>query len=123
MRWLYICVSDILSCNESESFLITTVATRMAHGTIGQIEPFDRPTYVEQLEQYFQANNIANAKKVVTLLTVVGSKTYSLMRDLLTSAKPAEKSFNDIIETVRDHLNPKLLAIAECFKFHQRTQK
>ena len=98
---------------------------RMAHGTIGQIEPFDYqegdnwPTYVKQLGQYFQANNIANAKKGVTLLTVAGSKTYSLMRNLLAPAKPAEKSFNDIVETVRDHLSPKLLAIAEHFKFHK----
>ena len=37
----------------------------MAHGAIGQIEPFDYqqgddwPTYIERLEQYFKANNIA----------------------------------------------------------------
>ena len=42
----------------------------MAHGAIGQIEPFDYqqgddwPIYVERLEQYFKANNIADAKKV-----------------------------------------------------------
>ena len=44
------------------------------------------------------------------------------MRDLLAPAKPAEKSFNNIVETVRDHLNPKPLAIAKHFKFHQKTQ-
>ena len=95
----------------------------MAHGTIGQIEPFDRPTYVEQLEQYFQANNIANAKKVVTLLTVVGSKTYSLMRDLLTSAKPAEKSFNDIIETVKRSFEPQTVSHCRVFQVSPENTK
>jgi len=74
----------------------------MAHGTIGQIKPFDYqqgddwPTYVERLEQYCKVNNIAEAKKVATLLTVVGQRLiYSLMRNLLAPAKPADKAFSD----------------------------
>jgi len=101
----------------------------MAHGTIGQIKPFDYqqgdnwPTYIGTLEQYFKANNITDAKKVAILLTAVVLKTYSLIRKLLVPAKPADKVFSDIMYTVRDHLNLKPLAIAERFKFHQRTQK
>ena len=78
----------------------------MANGTIGQIEPFDYqqgddwPTYVERLEQYFQANNIANAKKVATLLTVVGPKTYSLMRDLLAPANNIAKKVATLLTVV-----------------------
>ena len=66
---------------------------KMAHGSFGQMEPFDYqqgddwPTYVERLGQYFTANNIANAKKVATL---VGPKSCSLTRDLVAPAKPAE---------------------------------
>ena len=56
---------------------------RMAKGVVRQMKPFDCkqteswPTYIEQLEQYFAANDITSAtKKVAVLLTVVGPKTY-----------------------------------------------
>ena len=62
----------------------------MAKGVVGQMECFDCeqteswPTYIEQLEQYFAANDITSAtKKVAVLLTVAGPKTYGLIRDLL----------------------------------------
>ena len=55
---------------------------------------------MELVEQLFLANDIDDDHKVPTLLSLIGGKTYTLLRDLLAPEKPATKSFqqgNDII--------------------------
>ena len=96
---------------------------------IGQMEPYDLDkgeewaSYVERLEQFFIANKKTEAEwKVAVLLTVVGSKAYSLLRNLLALAKPADKDFSEIVQAMQNHLSPKPLIIAERFKFHRRNQ-
>ena len=53
---------------------------------------------------------------------MVGAKTYSLMSDLVAPAKPATKTYADLVAVVKGHLKPKPLVIAERFKFHCRNQ-
>ena len=65
-----------------------TLATRMAAYIIGHIQEFDPEkesfiNYKERIEFYFQANEIANEKKVAVLLSVIGTKNYALLRDLM----------------------------------------
>ena len=91
---------------------------------MGQMEPYDLDkseewaSYVERLEQFFIANKITEAeRKVAVLLTVIGSKAYSLLRNLLAPAKPADKDFDEIVQVLQNHLSPKPLIIAERFKF------
>ena len=55
-------------------------------------------------------------------LNAVGAQTYALLRDLLSPAKPASKSFAELQKALTDHFEPKPLVIAERFYFHQRTQ-
>ncbi len=96
---------------------------------IGQVEAFqpgvqDWEQYTERLEQYFVANGIADdAKKLAVFLTVVGAKTYALLSDLLAPAKPSTKSYTELKEVLKAHLQPKPVIIAERFQFHQRAQK
>ena len=95
--------------------------------TIGKIESFDDTkenweTYVERVEQFFLANDIDNDHKVPTLLSLIGGKTYTLLRDLLAPEKPATKSFQQIVTTLQEHLSPKPLEIAERFRFYKRNQ-
>ena len=52
-----------------------------------------------------------------------GPEAYGLIRDLLTPDKPANKSYDEIVAAMKDHLNPKPLVIAERYKFHKRVQK
>ncbi|KAL7849517.1 hypothetical protein SRHO_G00211400 [Serrasalmus rhombeus] len=60
----------------------------MATGMVGNLTAFDSQTqsweeYCEVLGHFFEANGIADAgRKRATLLSSVGSKTYSLMRNL-----------------------------------------
>ena len=96
--------------------------------TIGKIESFDDTkenweTYVERVEQFFLANDIDDDHKVPTLLSLIGGKTYTLLRDLLAPEKPATKSFQQIVTTLQEHLSPKPLEIAERFRFYKKNQQ
>ena len=42
----------------------------------------------------FTANEIANEKKVAVFSSVVGSKTYTILRSLVAPAKLSEKGFD-----------------------------
>ncbi|XP_060782844.1 uncharacterized protein K02A2.6 [Neoarius graeffei] len=97
-------------------------------GAIGNIDAFDNSveewdTYIERLEQYCVANHIENDRKVAVLLSVMGAKTYNLLRSLCAPQKPSAKSFKDIIKLLQDRFNPKPLVIAERFRFHNRNQQ
>ena len=69
-----------------------------------------------------EQNNRRTAEEGSILLTVIGSKAYGLLRNLLSPAKPAEKEFDEIVQVMQNHLNPRPLIIAERFKFHRRNQ-
>jgi len=99
-----------------------------ASPTIGSIGPFDESqedwiSYSERVEQFFAANDIPDGKKVPTLLSVIGGKTYSLLRNLTSPDKPSAKSYDDLVTILTTHLAPKPLVIAERFRFHKRDQK
>ena len=72
----------------------------VTHGTVG---PFvqgheDLVSYTEYLQQYFIANNIdAAAKQRAILLSLCGAEIYQLMRNLVVSHKPADKSFKQLV--------------------------
>ena len=70
--------------------------------------------YVERVQQFFVANDIvSDDKKRGVLLTVIGSEAYSLLRNLLLPLKPSKISFTQIVQVLKDHLNPKPIVIAE----------
>ena len=45
-------------------------------------------------------------------------KTYKLIRNLGNSRKPTEKSFAELVNMAKNHLNPRLLSIVHHFKFN-----
>ena len=59
---------------------------------------------------------------VPVFLSVVGCTTYRLLRNLLAPASPKDKSFKEIVDTLKAHFEPKPLVIAERFHFHRRNQ-
>ncbi len=97
--------------------------------TIGSMDQFvpEKETiecYVERLEQYLLANEIGNAgKKKATLLTVLGSTVYSVLRDLLSPESPSTKTYQELVETLKQHYSPKPLIIAERYRFWKRDQE
>ena len=86
----------------------------------GQVDKFDAhgkesfTNYLERLEFYFIANDIDNdSKKKAMFLSSVGAETFKLIKDyhkiikdLCTPVKPMDKTFKDICDILRDHLNP-----------------
>lgn len=79
--------------------------------------------YIERLEQFFKANDISEGKQVATLLSVMGATTYSLLRNLVQPEKPKDKSYKDIVDTLKNHFEPKPLLIAERFRFNHCNQR
>ena len=75
------------------------------------------------MEQYFEVNEIANGKRVPALLSSIGGKTYTLLRNWTTPDKPKDKSYADIVKILKEHLSPAPLVIAEKIRFHKRDQK
>ena len=81
---------------------------------------------VRSLEQYFQGNDVEDeGKNQAILLSVCGSKTYALARDLLQPERPAETTFKKIIETLEKHYLPRPSEMVECeyFKFQSRDRR
>uniref|UniRef100_A0A8C9TQH4 CCHC-type domain-containing protein n=1 Tax=Scleropages formosus TaxID=113540 RepID=A0A8C9TQH4_SCLFO len=84
-------------------------------------EQFD--AYLERLEQYFAANGLGDTEKTkAVFLTIVGKRTHSLLMDLCTPLKPAQKTFMELIALLKNHYVPWTNFIAERCKFHSRNQ-
>ena len=92
------------------------------------LEPFDPQTedfeaYAERLEQYLLVNDVSDKKKQVAFfLTVVGSSTYQVLRDLALDT-PSSRTLEELIKVLKGHYKPVRLVIAERFNFHHRHQQ
>jgi hypothetical protein len=96
-------------------------------GTIGKIEPFSEgqcslSAWIEQLEQYFLVNGVEGSRRAAVLLVTIGSETYSLLRNLVAPAKPADQSYDDLITHLKNHYEPAPQEISERYRFHCRNQ-
>ena len=101
---MYACCSD--NCTRTDFIIIVeylrdiTLAMRMAEKPLpllGSMDVFnpdvdDWSTYVERLESFFVANDVKDKKKVTALITVIGTKAYSLLRYIITPAKVIDKT-------------------------------
>ena len=95
------------------------------YGNVGEFKESEESwtLYAERLEQYFAANEISDAKKQrAILLSVCGSKTYGLIRNLLQPKKLGDGELKEILETLENHFSPKPSVIVERFKFHSRSR-
>ena len=61
-------------------------------------------------------------RKQAILLSSVGSRTYSLMRNLLSPDKPGDKLYEDLAKLLQSHYNLKSSEIVQRFKFNSRTR-
>ena len=84
----------------------------------------DWASYTERLQQYFAANNIeGGGKHKAILLSCCGPRTYQLINNLLAPEVPMGKSFDEIVQLVKDHLDPNPSVIVQRFIFHSRLRK
>jgi len=95
--------------------------------TFGQIQEFSPEiesieAYIERVELYFEANNIAEDRQVAVFLSVIGGKNYTLLRNLLSPEKPSAKTLAELTAVLKKHFAPKRVVVAERFRFYRREQ-
>ena len=84
----------------------------------------DWSSYNERCTFYFIANKITDDDiKRAVFLSIVGDKTYPLMRGLLAPKKLSDVKYDDMIRTMTNHYNPTKSAIVERFKFNKCNRK
>ena len=69
---------------------------------------------------YFLAANAGDDKKHSVLLTVVGAPTYKMLRSLVHTTKPGEKTFAELLAILSQHFKPTLSKIVQHCKLHTR---
>ena len=104
----------------------------MATALIGHIEAFDPdsddwPQYVERMEEMFKANNLTGESKAdkrrAIFLTVVGKRTYNILRSLLSPVKPSEKTFEELTTALSHHFSPPPSEVMQRLRFNSRLRK
>ena len=101
----------------------------MATKLIGALEPFDPSkmqwtSYTERMQEYLLANGVEDdRKKVAILLSTIGEVAYELLSDLYAPEKPNTKTFEQLVDKLKEHWQPKPTVISERYRFHQRSQQ
>ena len=91
------------------------MAVSPIYGIVGEYQPEVElfSSYIERVQLFFLANTIADDKTVPIFFSLLGSKTYSLLRSLVAPTLPQDKSLGDLVTTLKKHFEPKPLVIAE----------
>ena len=74
--------------------------------TIGSIQEFDPDTeaitaYLEHVQLFMMANGVKDNKKFAVLISIIGSKAYGLLRNLLEPERPSEKTYDKLIKVLK----------------------
>ena len=91
-------------------------------GSVGEFDPSSESftPYLERLDQFFVANDIgkcadnataavvraATQKKVAVMISVVGKKTYSTLRNLCSPENPKKKHLRHYVNYYNNTLSP-----------------
>ncbi len=96
------------------------------HGSVGLFDSNqeDWTSYVERLEAYFIANDVDDGvKKRSIFLSNCSPQIYQVVKSIIAPHKPTEKSFDELVEALRGHWQPKPSPIVQRLNFHSRNQK
>ena len=73
------------------------------------------------LNIFFVANSIEDVEKQRAILSmVIGLTTYRLFRSLIAPAKLNEKTYQELVDALREHHSPTPSEIVQRFKFNTR---
>lgn len=80
--------------------------------------------YQEQMEQYFRANKITEEDiQVATLISLIGTPVYKILRDLCYPKNPKDKKYKDLCELLKKQYSPQLSDWRERAKFYELAQE
>ncbi|XP_037518487.1 uncharacterized protein LOC119395581 [Rhipicephalus sanguineus] len=96
--------------------------------TLGKLPEFDPDNgdfevYLERLECFIAANDIAEEKKLQVFLTTIGEKAYGTLRSLLLPKTPTKVTFEVAVDALKKHYARKSSVVTERYRFHQRKQE
>ena len=93
-------------------------------GNIGEYDEAkeDFKTYTKRVELFFKANKVDDSLKVASFLSIIGTKTFSLVNDLVAPEEPDSCSYKVLIGTLNNHYQPQVIVIFERYKFYKRCQ-
>lgn len=77
--------------------------------------------YSDCFEYFVEANSLYEEKLVPTFLSVMGAKTFNLLRSWVLPDKPSDRTYDETVATLARPTRP--LIIAERFRFHKRNQE
>lgn len=102
------------------------VAVQMA-GVIGNPPQFnlgdDSAIFLELLEQYFQANGIADNRKSCILLTSVHSSIYKIIRSVCDPVLPSRKTFSELCGILKNQFTPHIPVFRKRIHFYSIKQE
>lgn len=86
------------------SFLVVSAVACCIMSHFGRLEEFDCSStdvdsYFERLHAFYRANNVHDNTKVDVFLSVVGCKTYQLLKSLLAPTLPSNKTMDEQYQT------------------------
>lgn len=108
--------------------------------SVGSLETFDGtdfPSYLERLESYFIANEIgqtaedadddvvsaANKRKAAVCISLIGKEAFSTLKDICLPGRPTDLPFQELCNILKAHYSPKVLVVAEAYRFHHCFQQ
>ena len=72
---------------------------------------------------FFEVRDVLEAKKVLTILTLMGNKMYALLRSSVSTRRPKELSFTEIVDNLAEHLDPKPIVMPRVSNSTRRNSK
>ena len=72
-----------------------------------------------KIEEPLANQQDAKDQQVSVLLMVIGPKSYGVLMNLLTPDKPSDKTYTELVATLKTHFKPKSVVIAERFRFYR----
>ena len=72
-----------------------------------------------KVDIFFDANKIEEDQKVPLLLSLIGWKVYSTIRDIMDPDKPSDNTLDILKSTLKEHYQPKPIVIVERFYFYK----
>lgn len=95
--------------------------------TVGRMDPSipgeDFDVYIKRLRMYFIANGIPENLKAAVLMTVMGNETFQILDSLFSPEDPCTKTFDQIVEKLKNQFKPMVIVSAERYKLYTRKQK
>lgn len=96
-------------------------------GSIGRMAEFDVSEnwklYEERLEQYFLANRIEKERQVPVLLSVIGSKSSKMVKDLSDPVLPKDRPYEEICDLLCGHFTHTVSLLRKIIDFYNLRQK